>query len=563
MGAVYRATQEPLGREVALKVMSAALSKDAGAIERFQREAKASSSLSHPNIVTVFDFGDDNGSLFLAMELIPGKGLDTLLEHGAMPWRRAVGILRGICAALSEAHAKGIVHRDLKPANVIITSTTTQVDVPKVVDFGIAKLKDSGAKNLTMTGAVVGTPGYVAPELFHGIEPSSAADLYALGVLAFDMLCGRPPFKGDTAAQLLKQHLFDPPPAPSSVMEGLPANLDVLVLSLLEKDPNRRPLSALDVDRSLAAILEGGGKVPTGAFMPLAPSQPTEMAMQTPTPPTKANLTGPGAPSSVVMTTAVPPSSSTSMGARVAMLGGVIVVLVLVLLIVAVATRRQTEPPYVEVARINARLEEARLAAAQPAVTSTPVPALPTTTTTTPPPIPVPPPVADVDDKKPKKKKPGAVAVAVAPAAVPAPPPPAPPPPPVTPEPAPPTSTKRAYLGTVPDHRYRGHGVRVDSVTTGSPAFRANLLPMDILLRIDADIVDSEPGLAIAMSRHRPGDRVRVTFSRAGIEHAVDLTLVEPPDGGAAGRRREREREREPVNAADGLVRDIQKQLRR
>jgi eukaryotic-like serine/threonine-protein kinase len=194
MGAVYRAIQEPLGREVALKVIAPALTKDADSVERFRREAKAASSLSHPNIVTVFDFGEDNGLLFLAMELIPGIGLDQAIRRGPMSPQRAIPILRGVCAALAEAHAHGIIHRDLKPQNIMLTSTSTQQDVVKVVDFGIARLADHGNAALTRTGAVVGTPGYVAPEFFDGAPASPMSDLYAVGVVAYELLAGVTPF---------------------------------------------------------------------------------------------------------------------------------------------------------------------------------------------------------------------------------------------------------------------------------------------------------------------------------------------------------------------------------
>jgi hypothetical protein len=267
MGAVYRCVQEPLGRVVALKVITAALTVDRGAIERFQREAKASSSFLHPNIVTIYDYGKDeaSGLLYLAMELIPGTPGDEFVAMGPLPWRRAVRILRGVCAALAEAHASGVVHRDLKPANILVTSTTTQQDIAKVVDFGIAKMKDSGSA-LTLTGAVVGTPGYVAPELFDGQEPSSHTDLYALGVVAFEFLCGRAPFPGKTPMELIKAHILTTPPAPSSWVRDIPADLDALVISLLEKDPARRPVSAQAVDAALALV--------AGEATPLAAPQP-------------------------------------------------------------------------------------------------------------------------------------------------------------------------------------------------------------------------------------------------------------------------------------------------
>jgi serine/threonine-protein kinase len=333
MGAVYRATQEPLGREVALKVIAAGLAVDKGAVERFQREARASSSLSHPNIVTVYDYGkDDVNGLFIAMELIQGAPGDKLVEKGPLPWRRAVAVLRGVCAALAEAHAKGIVHRDLKPANVLVTSTTTQQDIAKVVDFGIAKMRDGGA-TLTMTGAVVGTPGYVAPELFDGHEPSPQTDLYALGVVAFELLCGRAPFPGKTPMELIKAHILTAPASPSLYASELPPALDALVLSLLAKDPATRPQSAADVDLALQSLqlltpapasssepassppppspatqpmYGGSGKVVVGdgidvgaaaTIQGLTPAQPTELATPLP-PPSLAPPSSSTAPSS-------------------------------------------------------------------------------------------------------------------------------------------------------------------------------------------------------------------------------------------------------------------------
>ena len=302
MGAVYRCVQEPLGREVALKVITAALTVDRGAIERFQREAKASSSFLHPNIVTVYDYGKDDASglLFLAMELIPGTPGDKLVDQGPVPWRRAVTILRGVCAALAEAHARGVVHRDLKPANILVTATTTQQDIAKVVDFGIAKMKD-GSVTLTMTGAVVGTPGYVAPELFDGKEPSSQTDLYALGVVAFEFLCGRAPFPGRTPLELIKAHILSAPPAPSSWVSEIPAALDAVVLSLLEKDPARRPQSAQAVDAALARLASD----PTAD----RPSADAASSLASPPPAPRATAaTGLGVLS--VGKTATPPSST-------------------------------------------------------------------------------------------------------------------------------------------------------------------------------------------------------------------------------------------------------------
>jgi serine/threonine protein kinase len=259
MGAVYRAIQQPLGREVALKVIAPALTKDADSVERFRREAKAASSLSHPNIVTVFDFGEDNGLLFLAMELIPGIGLDQAIRRGPMSPQRAIPILRGVCAALAEAHAHGIIHRDLKPQNIMLTSTSTQQDVVKVVDFGIARLSDQGNAALTRTGAVVGTPGYVAPEFFDGAPASPMSDLYAVGVVAYELLAGVTPFPLGSPREILKAVLFGEPQPLRVVAPHVPAPLEQFVTGLMSKDPTKRPSSARSIEAALAALQPSGG----------------------------------------------------------------------------------------------------------------------------------------------------------------------------------------------------------------------------------------------------------------------------------------------------------------
>ncbi len=286
MGAVYRAVQEPLGREVALKVIAPGLASDADAVERFRREAKAASALSHPNIVTVFDFGDDGGTLFIAMELLSGEGLDGVVRRGPTPARRAIPIMRGICAALAEAHAKGIVHRDLKPANVMLTSTSTQHDVVKVVDFGIARIADGGdGRTLTQEGAVVGTPGYVAPELFDGAAPSATTDLYALGVLAYELLCGTTPFPGVTPREVLKAVLFGEPLPLRRFAQDVPSALEGLVLSLLARDPRQRPPNAKAVDDALAGI------DPAASLPPLPPLPPLPLASSSSSSPSTQVLT--------------------------------------------------------------------------------------------------------------------------------------------------------------------------------------------------------------------------------------------------------------------------------
>jgi hypothetical protein len=241
MGAVYLAVQSPLERRVALKVLHPSLTESADAEARFAREAQSSSHLSHPNIVAVHDFGTDEKMHYLVMELVDGESLlEVLARERVLSLERASKIVAGVCDALTFAHERGVIHRDIKPANVMLLSTPA--DFVKVLDFGIAKVR--GWETLTADGAVLGTPGYVPPELFEPEgKPSTSSDLYALGVMLFEMLTGRQPFLGDTPMQLIKQAVMNDPPRPSELAE-VPAPVEALILELLAKTPEGRPPSA-------------------------------------------------------------------------------------------------------------------------------------------------------------------------------------------------------------------------------------------------------------------------------------------------------------------------------
>jgi len=252
MGEVYLAEQLPMGREVALKVLRQHLADDPQAVERFQREAQAASQLTDQHTITVYDFGqDEDGTLFLAMEFLEGQPLDELLAGDRIDPARAARILAQVCGSLEEAHGRGMVHRDLKPENIFLTVRGRDPDYVKVLDFGIAKVTQSpkGEKleTITRAGAIFGTPQYMSPEQIRGEELDARSDVYALGVILYEMISGQLPFKAGTVMELLTQHL-NAAPAP---ITGSPAHhgsaaakLEAAALRALSKDPNARQPSA-------------------------------------------------------------------------------------------------------------------------------------------------------------------------------------------------------------------------------------------------------------------------------------------------------------------------------
>jgi len=247
MGAVFLAVQEPLGREVALKVLTDELARDEGARQRFLREAKAVSSLTHQNVVTVHDFGTDvDGTLFLVMERAVGRPLRAILdERGALSPGHAISLLADVCRGVAAAHRSGIVHGDLKPENILVGEATSGAGTErtlKVLDFGLARLQSTGSDStVTRAGQILGTPRYLAPEQVKGVRDNPASDVYAMGIMLFEMLTGRPPFDESTIPLLIVEHMTKTPPAPSSVRSDVPRDLDALVATLLEKDPAKRP----------------------------------------------------------------------------------------------------------------------------------------------------------------------------------------------------------------------------------------------------------------------------------------------------------------------------------
>jgi serine/threonine protein kinase len=246
MGAVYRAEQANLGRAVAVKVMSNTLVADPQMVARFNNEARAASSLNHPNCVRVYDYGETpDGRPYIVMELLQGQELAALLvrEHRP-PVSRVLDITLQILSALDEAHGLGVVHRDLKPENVFVLPQRGGGDLVKVVDFGLAKLRTS-AVNTVSSGLVFGTPEYMAPEQAMAKDTDHRTDLYSCGVMLFEMLAGRLPFEGETPRELLEKHVYEQPPRLSKIAgERASFGLDEIVDLALRKDPAERFQSA-------------------------------------------------------------------------------------------------------------------------------------------------------------------------------------------------------------------------------------------------------------------------------------------------------------------------------
>ncbi len=239
MGTVYRARHEIVGRDVALKFLAPDLAGDKTNRERFLREAKAANRIDHEHIIDITDYGETrDGLAYLVMEYLVGEPLSATIERGRLSADRAVEISRQMASALARAHELDVIHRDIKPDNVFVLSGAGDgTDFIKLLDFGLAKMK--GQMRLTASGAVFGTPEYMAPEQARGKPLTGKADLYALGCVMYEMLTGAPPFDG-TTPDLILRHLREAPRRASEIVGGLPPELDAIVLRLLEKEPENR-----------------------------------------------------------------------------------------------------------------------------------------------------------------------------------------------------------------------------------------------------------------------------------------------------------------------------------
>jgi beta-lactam-binding protein with PASTA domain/tRNA A-37 threonylcarbamoyl transferase component Bud32 len=240
MATVYLAVDERLEREVAVKVLRPHLAHDDTFVTRFRREARSAAALSHPNVVAVYDQGEDDGHMFLAMEYVPGQTLrEVLTEEGPLSPRAALDVLEALLLALAAAHDKGLIHRDVKPENVIISEHGTV----KVADFGLARAVSSQTVT-SSTGMLLGTVAYLSPEQVERGIADARSDVYAAGLVLFEMLTGSKAFTGDTAIHVAWQHVHEGVPAPSSRVDGLPPALDELVAAATSRDPDERPADA-------------------------------------------------------------------------------------------------------------------------------------------------------------------------------------------------------------------------------------------------------------------------------------------------------------------------------
>lgn len=262
MGEVWKARDKVLGRIVAVKILKEEYTGDPGFLERFRAEARNTALLNHPGVANVFDYGEEDNSAYLVMELVPGNPLSSIIEHETtLPPDRILNFIAQTARALAAAHSQGLVHRDVKPGNLIITPD----DRVKVTDFGIARLANQVP--LTATGQVMGTAQYLAPEQATGQAATASSDMYSLGIIGYECLVGRRPFTGESQIAIALAQVNDPPPP---LPETIPAVARALIMCLLAKDPAQRPKDATALASAVDAIRRRDLKAAVKAVPPLA-----------------------------------------------------------------------------------------------------------------------------------------------------------------------------------------------------------------------------------------------------------------------------------------------------
>ena len=278
MATVFKGTDTVLGRPVAVKVLSPQYSGDANFVTRFRREAQAAARLNHPNLVSVYDTGTDDGTHFIVMEYVEAKTLaDYLAGGGRIMPERSIEIAEAVCDALSVAHEHGIIHRDIKPANIMITS---KGDV-KVTDFGIARVI-SGADTLAQTAAVLGTASYLSPEQAQSQPVDQRSDIYSLGVALYEMVTGRPPFSGDSPVMVASKHVLEQPTPPSKLNSDVSPELEAVIMKAMAKNPDNRYQDADEMKADLERARLGQGVQAT----PLLPESAQTQRISPAGPPT-------------------------------------------------------------------------------------------------------------------------------------------------------------------------------------------------------------------------------------------------------------------------------------
>lgn len=274
MGEVYRAYDTVKDRMVAVKLLRTEVAADRGYQARFRRESRAAARLQEPHVIPVHDFGDIDGVLYIDMRLVEGASVkEALRTNGPLDPGRAVSVVTQVASALDDAHAGGLVHRDIKPENVLLTGD----DFAYLVDFGIAHV--GGEATVTMTGVLIGSSAYMAPERFSGAAVGPPADVYALTCLLYECLIGRPPFETGDLRQLMSAHMFSAPPRPSIMRRGMPRAFDDVIARGMAKDPSHRYASAGELARAARAAVSGN------AVGSAAPPVPEPAALSRPTPP--------------------------------------------------------------------------------------------------------------------------------------------------------------------------------------------------------------------------------------------------------------------------------------